>query len=78
MKLLKIKSVASVELADIETSIDELEVLENAVNFAIKQLSNTEIERIFGATKDELEGIVEDLEHAISDCKALNPEPAFA
>ena len=35
-------------------------VFEAALNYATKTLTDTEIGRIFGASKDELEGIIED------------------
>ncbi len=78
MKILKTKSVVSVELAEVEVSIDELQVFEVALNYALKSLDDKEIERIFGATKDELEGISEDVEKAAAVCKEQNLEPAFA
>ena len=78
MKILKTKSVASVELAEVEVSIDELQVFEAALNYATKTLTDTEIERIFGASKDELEGIIEDLEKTSLVCKEHNFEPALA
>jgi len=78
MKILKTKLIASVELAETEISIDELEVLEIAVNLSLKNFSDSEIERLFGATRDELEGIYEDLQKTISACQEQTLEPAFA
>ena len=78
MKVLKTKSIASVELAEVEISIDELQVVEAALNYATKTLSNAEIERIFGASKDELEGIIEDVEKISITCKERNLEHALA
>jgi len=78
MKILKTKSIASVELAEIEISIDELQVFEVALNYAIKTLNDAEIERIFGASKDELEGIVEDVEKTSMTCKEQNLEHTLA
>ena len=77
MKILKTKSVASVELAEVEISIDELQVFEAALNYAIKTLNDAEIERIFGASKDELEGIIEDVEKTSMICKERNLEHAL-
>ncbi len=51
MKILKTKSVASVELAEVEISIDELQVFEIALNYATKTLDEKEIERLYGASK---------------------------
>ena len=78
MKVLKTKSIASVELAEVEVSIDELQVFEAALNYATKTLTDTEIERIFGASKDELEGIIEDVEKTSITCKERNLEHASA
>ncbi len=78
MKVLKTKSIASVELAEVELSLDELQVFEIALNYATKNLDEKEIERIFGASKDELEGISEDVEKASVKCKEQNLETALA
>jgi len=78
MKILKTKSVASVELAEVEISIDELQVFEAALNYATQTLTDSEIERIFGASKDELEGIIEDVEKTSTICKEQNLEHALA
>ncbi len=78
MKVLKTKSVASVKLAEVEISIDELQVFEIALNYATKNLDEKEIERIFGASKDELEGISEDIEKATIKCKEQNLETVLA
>ncbi len=78
MKILKTKSIASVELAEVEISIDELQVFEAALNYATKTLNDTEIERIFGASKGELEGIIEDIEKISTICQERNLEHALA
>jgi len=78
MKVLKTKSIASVELVEVELSLDELQVFEAALNYATKNLDEKEIERIFGASKDELEGISEDVEKASIKCKEQNLETALA
>ncbi len=78
MKVLKTKAIASVELAEVEISLDELQVFEIALNYAIKNLDENEIERIFGATKDEMEGITKDVEKASVKCKEQNLETALA
>jgi hypothetical protein len=78
MKILKTKSVASVELAEVEISIDELQVFEIALNYATKTLDEKEIERLFGASKDELDGIGEDVEKAVTICKEQSLESALA
>ena len=78
MKILKTRLIASVEIAEIEISIDELQFFEAALNYATKTLNDAEIERIFGASKDELEGIIEDVEKTSTICKKRNLEHALA
>jgi hypothetical protein len=78
MKILKTKSIASVELVEVELSLDELQVFEAALNYAAKNLDEKETERIFGASKDELEGISEDIEKALLKCKEQNLETVLA
>ncbi|HXH69200.1 MAG TPA: hypothetical protein VNI60_02515 [Pyrinomonadaceae bacterium] len=78
MKILKTKSIASVELAEVEISIDELQVFEAALNYAAKNLNEKEIERIVGASKSELKGIIEDVERTSTTCKEQNLEPVLA
>ncbi len=78
MKVKKTKSIASVELAEVELSLDELQIFEIALNYATKNLDENEIERIFGASKDELEGISEDVEKASIKCKEQNLETVLA
>jgi len=78
MRVIKTKSVASVELAEVEISLDELQVFEIALNYVTKSLDEKEIEKIFGATKNELEGIREDVEKAAIKCREQNLETALA
>lgn len=62
MKILQTKTIASVNLAEISVSQDELEIFETALKFALKKLTEDEIEMLFGATKEELEESLEDLQ----------------
>ncbi|MDQ3132370.1 MAG: hypothetical protein M3Q99_16605 [Acidobacteriota bacterium] len=48
------------------------------MNYATKTLNDAEIERIFGASKDELEGIIEDVEKTSVTCKEQSLEHALA
>jgi hypothetical protein len=77
MRVIKTKSVASVELVEVEISLDELQVFEIALNYVTKNLNEKEIEKIFGATKEELEGISEDVEKAAIKCREQNLETAL-
>ena len=61
MEILNVIEVASVKLMDIEISEDELDVYENCLNYILQTCSPREIENICRATKDELEGMQENL-----------------
>ena len=61
MEILNVIEVASVKLMDIEISEDELDVYESCLNYVLQNCSPGEIEYICGATKDELEGMQENL-----------------
>ncbi len=77
MKILQTKTIASVNLVEISVSQDELEVFKTAIKFALKKLTEDEIEMMFGATKDEIEGILEDLEFALKRNNKSKLEPAL-
>ena len=64
MKALRKEFVASVELVEAKFSGDELSVCESALNYILDTLGDEEIERRFGATRDEVEGIRDDLREA--------------
>ncbi len=61
MEILNVIEVASVKLMEIEISEDELDVYESCLNYVLQNCSPREIEYICGATKDELEGMQENL-----------------
>lgn len=69
MERIKIGSTASINFAEVRISSDELSVYEAALNLALEKLSDAEIERRFGATRDELEGICEDVNATLAVCK---------
>lgn len=69
MEKIKVDSVASIIFAEVRVSADELAVYETALKFALEKLTDTEIERQFGANRDELEGICEDLSQTVAACK---------
>jgi len=60
MEVINKKEIASVALVEARISEDELAVCEAALSYALDSLSATEIERRFGATVDEIEGIRDD------------------
>ena len=66
MKILSKDVVASVGLVAAEISEDELGVWESALSYILDTLGGAEIERRLGATRDEVEGIRDDLREALS------------
>ena len=53
-------------LIEARVSQDELAVLESALSYVLDALGDAEIERRLGATRDEVEGIRDDLREALS------------
>ena len=51
MEVKSTNSIASIKYAEVKVSIDELEVYETALSFALKNLSDQEIELKFGANR---------------------------
>lgn len=72
MELIKTKSIASVQLAEVQVSADELGVYEAALSYVLEKMSNADVESRFGATRDELEGILEDVREALAACGKLD------
>ena len=64
MKVLRKEVVASVGLVEARISEDELAVFESALKYALDSLDDDEIGRRFGATRNEVEGIRDDLREA--------------
>ena len=73
MKILSKDVVASVELVAAEISEDELGVWESALSYILDTLGDAEIERRLGATRDELEGIRDDLREALNTHAEAEP-----
>lgn len=69
MEKIKVDSLASINFAEVRVSSDELSVFETALELALEILNDAEIERRFGATRDELEGIYEDVSATLAFCK---------
>lgn len=64
-------------VSEAKLSEDELAIFEAALSYVLRVLSEDEIERRFGASVDEIEGVRDDL-RAISDKygeTAATPEP---
>ncbi|MGB7924947.1 MAG: hypothetical protein WCF57_17030 [Pyrinomonadaceae bacterium] len=60
------EKVASVALVHAKVSEDELAVYEAALSYALDTLDETEIERRFGASVDEIEGMRDDLRELLT------------
>ncbi len=58
--------IASVEILEVRLSEDELGVYEAVLSYLLNTLSSEELERRFGATRDELEGMRDDLRQALT------------
>ena len=74
------KSVmASVEILEVKLSEDEIGVYESALSYLLDTLSSEELESRLGATRDELEGMRDDLRQALTgDTVAANESrPGF-
>jgi len=73
MKMLRKEIAASMNLVEAEISEDELAVLESALNYLLGTSGDAEIERRFGATRDEVEGIRDDLREALRSHDEAEP-----
>lgn len=70
MEVKNTNSTASIDFAEVKISVDELEVFETALGYALEKLSDKEIELKFGATRDEIEGILCDVKQTTSECNS--------
>ena len=77
MEIIKTTSIASVDIAEVKVSADELQVYEKALTNSLEKLNESEILTIFGATKDELEGIRDDVRDALFSCVKSNKNLAL-
>jgi hypothetical protein len=57
MEILKVREIASVKMLDIEISEDELDAYERCLDYVLQHCSADEIEKVSGATQEELEDI---------------------
>lgn len=77
MEIVKTDCLASIEFAEVRISGDELSVYETALKFAMENLTDAdEIERRFGAARDEIEGICQVLSRMLLTCKEAELTPA--
>jgi hypothetical protein len=61
MELAKKENVASVALAEVKVSEDELNVYKAALSHLLNLYDAAELERFLGASKDEIEGMNDDI-----------------
>jgi hypothetical protein len=77
MEAISKERAASVALVQAKISEDELAVYEAALSYALDTLNEGEIERRFGASVDEIEGMRDDLREVLEKHgeAARAPEP---
>lgn len=75
MEAINKEKVASVTLITSRTSEDEVALYEAALGYALESLSDDEIERRFGASRDEVEGAREDLRLTLTELREAVVEP---
>ncbi len=68
MEIIKQTTIASVDIAEVRVSADELQVYEAALTKLLETISETEALTSFGASKDELEGIRDDVREVLFAC----------
>jgi hypothetical protein len=78
MEIIKTTSIASVEIAAVKVSIDELAVYEIAITKVLESMNESEILSVFGATKDEIEGIRDDVSDVLTICHKSEKNLALA
>lgn len=78
MEVINTKKIISVELAEVLVSSDEIKVYQTALELALAKMTEQEIENKFGATRDEIEGILEDLRQAAKTCSENQMESVLA
>jgi hypothetical protein len=66
MEVIRTTQVASVDLADVRLSVDELMVYEAALSYLLDRLPANELERRFGASREEIEGMRDDLRQVLA------------
>jgi hypothetical protein len=74
MKYLRQKEIASVQLIDIEVSEDELDVYQRCLSYILKHVDPKQMEEEFGATPDEILGMVESMEDVMDRAGILFDE----
>ncbi len=75
MEAISKEKVASVALVQAKVSEDELAAYEAALSYALDTLDESEIERRFGATVDEVEGMRDDLREVLEQHGEVSRKP---
>jgi hypothetical protein len=77
MEAINREKVASVALIQVKVSEDELAMYEAALSYALDTLDEAEVERRFGASFDEVEGMRDDLREVLAEHgeATRKPEP---
>jgi hypothetical protein len=68
MEVIQTKKIASLNLAELLVSADEIGIYLSAVDLALTALSDEEIQNRFDITREVLNGILEDLKLAAKLC----------
>lgn len=78
MEIINSKTIASVEVATIKATVDELAVLEAILSHALQTLNTDELEQRFGATQDEIEAMRDDLRAYLTVAPKETRKPVLA
>jgi len=71
MNYLTEKEIANVKLIDIEVSEDELDVYQRCLSYIFKHVDPKQMEAEFGATKEEIWGMLESMEDVMNHAGIL-------
>ncbi len=74
MEYLKEKEIADVKLIDVEVSEDELDVYQRCLSYILKYVDPKQTEAEFGATKEELWGMLESMEDVMNQAGVLRDD----
>jgi len=74
MKYLTQKEIASVQLIDVEASEDELNVYQRCLSYILEHVDPKQMAEEFGATSDEILGMVESMEDVMGRAGILFDE----
>lgn len=78
MEVTGTEKAASVVLVRVSLSEDELEVYEACLNYALEGLDDVTIKRCFGASRDEIEGMRDDVRDILTRHGETSNAPALA